>query len=260
MEMQMKKTPKKTAGKIKLNVKDEEEDAYVLADRGSRNKEASGPCEYSGLENTPEDIYDNILETGKKAQRTTSKSYKVGFLIVSGLSSVLLLVIIVLVVKLKSGSMACPMEQVASFPETCDKDQCKALTQHDTQRFHCCYTCLPGWVRLDHSCFFLSTTSLSWDESEHKCSQDGGFLAVIQSDRVQNFLTHRGNDLKYWIGVQRQGEEWTLSDGSHLNKTYWKKKSPSGDCVYLASSHPSSNNWINTNCDSHTYFICQIYI
>ncbi|XP_077455549.1 CD209 antigen-like protein A [Stigmatopora argus] len=265
MEMQMKKPQtqeKKAAEKPMLDVKDEE-NPYVLADRGSHNKEAAGPSEYSGLQNTPEDVYDNILETGKKAQRATLRSYKVGFLIVSVVCSVLLLVIIVLVVKLKSGSTACPLEQVEQvglLPETCDKDQCMALTPHDTQRFYCCYTCLPGWVRLDRSCFFLSTTGLSWDQSEGECSRRGGSLAVMKSDRVQNFLTRRGKDLKYWIGVRRQGKDWALSDGSRPNKTYWKEKSPLGDCVYLASSQSSGSNWMNANCDSHSYFICQIDI
>ncbi|XP_057691271.1 uncharacterized protein LOC130915329 [Corythoichthys intestinalis] len=234
---------------------------YAMADRGTHDKEEeeAGRSHYIGLQKPAEDIYSNISDIGKKAQGT-ARPYKLACLILSVLCLALLVAVIALILNSKSASMVCPMNRISLPPETCDMEQCKALTPQDNKRCSCCSKCPSGWVRLNHSCFFFSTFTLSWPESKINCSHQGGFLAVIKSDQDQNFLTQSGNSFKYWIGIGRQGNQWKFSDGTFLqqgNKTYWSNANKAGDCVFLESRNPANSNWMTSDCDLYTYFICQ---
>ncbi|XP_057691273.1 CD209 antigen-like protein E [Corythoichthys intestinalis] len=261
------------------------EDIYSKVVKTEKD-EATGSSHYASLQKPYEDIYSNVAKTEKKKQldqvtalackshlkisiqtlqkkthtktaQSTVRPYKVACLILSVLCLVLLLVVIVLIVKIY------PKNQASWTQETCDKDQCSALTPQDEHRFRCCYPCPRGWVRLDQSCFFFSTFNLSQHESERNCSRKRGLLAIIKSDKVQAFLTERGTGLKYWIDVRSIGDPWVWSDYSYLENGYWSdwsERESSGDCVVLDSRLPSDKNWKPYNCNVENYFICQIQI
>ncbi|XP_057691209.1 early activation antigen CD69-like [Corythoichthys intestinalis] len=157
---------------------------------------------------------------------------------------------------MKSNSTFYPASQVSWIQDTCDKEQCSALTPQDEHRFHCCYPCPSGWVRLDQSCFFFSTFNMSRLESEWTCSSKGGILAVIKSDKVQTFLTQNGNGLKYWIDgsvFQDMGTNDT-QDGDWIDFDALIK------CTVLDTSLPAKENKKLYDCSMETYFICQVHI
>ncbi|XP_057690942.1 CD209 antigen-like protein E isoform X2 [Corythoichthys intestinalis] len=236
------------------------EDMYSTVVKTEKDA-AAGSSHYAGLQRPSEDIYSNIANTAKTAQSTV-RPYKVACLILSVLCLVLLLVVIVLIVKIY------PKNQASWIQETCDKDQCSALTPQDEHRFRCCYPCPRGWVRLDQSCFFFSTFNLSKPESESYCTRKGGHLAIIKSAKVQTFLSESGNGLRYWFGPHRSGNQWQWIDGTPLREdgydTYWRhgyntlRGDSSGYCAVLDSRLPTMDNWKDYNCWGKTYFICQI--
>ncbi|XP_077431826.1 uncharacterized protein LOC144057793 [Vanacampus margaritifer] len=255
---------KKVAGKKKLEetvamleVKGEG-NAYALADGPSSAEEAE-PGDYVGLKPS-EDIYSNISEANKQPVKQTQSArmpYRVACLILTVLCFVLLLVVVVLLVKRKAGSPACPVNPVSWVPSACNVEQCRAFTFQERNRCYCCHQCPSGWVRLDQSCFFWSTFRLSWDESQKNCSMEGGSLAVVNSPKVQTFLTQNGNGMKYWIGL-RNGTKWAWVDNSTLQQSYWKTRQTSGDCAILSSNDQDKNNWLMSSCGSYTYYICQV--
>ncbi|XP_077382921.1 early activation antigen CD69 [Festucalex cinctus] len=233
---------------------------YTLAGGPSSAEEAE-PDDYTGLKKPSEDIYSNISEPAKqpvKEGQSARRPYRVACLILTVLCFVLLLVIVVLLVKMKAGSPACPVNPVSSVPSACNVEQCRPFTPQQRNQCYCCHQCPPGWVRLDQSCFFLSTFTLSWDESQKNCSVGGGFLAVVNSQRVQTFLTLNGNRMKYWIGLRSSGAKWTWVDNTTLQQSYWGARQTSGDCGILSSNDHAENNWMKSPCSSYTYYICQV--
>ncbi|XP_019724564.1 killer cell lectin-like receptor subfamily B member 1B allele C isoform X2 [Hippocampus comes] len=188
------------------------------------------------------------------------RPYRVACLILTMLSLVLLLVIVVLLVKMKTGSSACPMNAVGWKSPTCTVEQCRTFTSQHQDRCYCCQQCPPRWVRLGQSCFFLSTLRLSWEESRNNCTGEGGSLAVVRSQKVQSFLTQNGNGRKYWIGLRSTNDTWTWIDDNVLQQSYWGATQTTGDCGILSSDKLADNNWITSPCSSYTYYICQMQL
>lgn len=174
---------------------------------------------------------------------------------------VLLLVVIILSMKLQSGSTVCPDGGETTPAEkrtpTCSFEECQADFPQIQHQHLGCMQCADGWLTFGRSCFYLSTTRLSWVESQKNCTSRGGSLAVITSQTLQRFLTKEGR-LKYWIGLRHKGNTWTWVDNSVLQKSYWAADPRDGDCGILSGGASTENNWIRASCQATTYFICQL--
>ncbi|XP_024123657.2 C-type lectin domain family 4 member E [Oryzias melastigma] len=117
--------------------------------------------------------------------------------------------------------------------------------------------CPYEWHTNGSYCFFLSTFTLTWDQSQSKCSSICGSLAVIPSQEVQNSLTEKGN-LMYWIGLKKHQSAWQWVNNKTLEKSYWTRNPGDRDCALLKSTDPPEGNWIKESCRSSAYFICQL--
>ncbi|XP_071324372.1 early activation antigen CD69 isoform X2 [Trachinotus anak] len=196
---------------------------------------------------------------GEKGKQTegSARLYRAGCVFLTIFSLVLLLVVIILSVKLQTGSAACPQRQEAAEQKSapvCDNKQCQTFIQSHLLG---CQQCADGWLTLGRSCFYLSTFRLSWDKSQMNCTARGGSLAVITSQSIQEFLTKEGR-LKYWIGLRQKTDGWTWVNNTALQESYWAEAQPRGDCGMLSSGDPPRNNWFKTSCEASTYFICQV--
>lgn len=254
---------------------------YVIANEplvDAKTKEDAKPGAetepYSDLKIPTEDIYSEAYyggtslktNTGKQVERNT-RLYRIACLLLTLICLVLLLVIIILSVKLQTGSPACPATQeiVAAKKQnpvsdsTCSYEQCQARFSNVQPQYRSCQQCANGWLTFEQSCFFLSTSKLSWDESQKNCSARGGSLAIINSLRVQQFLSKEGN-LKYWIGLRQQSNTWTWVNKTALGESYWAGVHSGGDCGILSSESSPANNWIRAPCPSYTYYICQLQL
>ncbi|XP_040900240.1 early activation antigen CD69 isoform X2 [Toxotes jaculatrix] len=206
---------------------------------------------------------------GEKGKQTGGNAhlYRALCLFLTVICLILLLVVIVLSLKLQTGSKVCPEreettavdKQNPSFAKPCDYDQCQAQFPYLQPRHIGCQQCADGWLTFEHSCFYLSTFRLSWDQSQRNCTSRGGSLAVITSQRVQNFLSKEGN-LKYWIGLRNKANRWTWVNNTVLQESYWAENQSPGDCGILNSESPPEKNWIKASCEAHTYFICQLHL
>ncbi|KAM9806473.1 C-type lectin domain family 4 member A-like isoform 1-T1 [Syngnathus typhle] len=215
------------------------------------------PNDYTGLKKPSEDIYAAISEPTDQAQGAV-RPYRLACLILTVLCCLLLVVVIVFLVKTKTD--ACPEDLGTWRPPTCRADMCRTFKSRNQDQCYCCNQCPFGWFRLDQTCYFASTFRLNWEESQKNCSGEGGSLAVVSSQKLQTFLTERAENLKYWIGLRRNGNRWTWVDNSTLGKSYWVDSQTSGDCALLSSSDPAEKNWMKITCNSHSYYICQIQL
>ncbi|XP_044065043.1 early activation antigen CD69 isoform X2 [Siniperca chuatsi] len=237
-----------------------------------KSEEEAEPDPYAKLQSPFEDIYSEAVYGGAPVKTNAGKQtegnirlYRAVCLFLTIISLVLLLVVIILSVKLQTGSTVCPeraeiaadSRQNPSFAPTCNYEKCQAHFNNIQPQYLGCQQCADGWLTFGRSCFFLSTFRLSWDESQRNCSARGGSLAVITSQRVQRFLTKEGK-MKYWIGLKNKGETWTWVNNTVLQESYWADVMLEGDCGILSSGNPPEKNWITASCQAYTYFICQL--
>lgn len=249
----------KGASKPKLEVKIEEE---------------AEPDLYCKLESPAEDVYSEAFfggdpgktRAGKQTEGNT-RLYRAACLVLTIMCLILLLLVIILCVKLQTGSTICPAREETTaadvrnppFDQTCSHEKCLALFPSTQAQRVGCQQCPPRWLNFDRSCFYLSTSRLSWDESQRNCSASGGSLAVVSSQRLQSFLTKEGK-MKYWIGLRHQGATWTWVNNTVLRQSYWKEGVLRGDCGILSSEFPPEKNWIRAACEGYSYFICQLQL
>ncbi|XP_077454282.1 killer cell lectin-like receptor subfamily E member 1 [Stigmatopora argus] len=119
---------------------------------------------------------------------------------------------------------------------------------------NCNSSCPRGWMRLDLSCYYLSTFTLDFEESDVHCKEKGSPLASIYTEDVQNFLSENGKGWTYWIGERLDRDYGPSPPG------YWTWKLSAGNCVVLNSSEPAGSNWMRSNCNSKHFFICEMIL
>ncbi|XP_019948672.2 early activation antigen CD69 isoform X2 [Paralichthys olivaceus] len=197
-------------------------------------------------------------ERGKQTEGNT-RLYRAGCLFLTLICLILLLVIIILSVKLQTGSTDCPGRGTSSVA-TCKYEQCLADFPKVEPDLVGCKRCADGWLEFEGSCFYLSTTRLNWRQSQSNCSARGGSLAVISSQKFQSFLTEKGEKRGYWIGLRRNENQWSWINNTPLQESYWIDDRQPGDCGFLKTSRPHQKNWMKWSCASTTYFICELQI
>uniref|UniRef100_A0A3B5R8K8 C-type lectin domain-containing protein n=1 Tax=Xiphophorus maculatus TaxID=8083 RepID=A0A3B5R8K8_XIPMA len=123
--------------------------------------------------------------------------------------------------------------------------------------------CPAGWMMFNSSCYFLSTSSGSWNKAREDCRNRGGDLVVINDDDEQNFLSTIINK-EPWIGlndIETEGS-WKWVDDTPLTK-HWAKKQPDNgggdpqwgeeDCAQILTY----KLWNDCKCSSSMQWICE---
>ncbi|XP_016413328.1 CD209 antigen-like protein D isoform X1 [Sinocyclocheilus rhinocerous] len=182
--------------------------------------------------------------------------YRIVSLVLFVICVLLLIVVLVLFMKL-TGTQPCQnVEQTESSPpeQDCSLKKCHEVYQLP-QRL--CRDCGKGWLRFENTCYFLSQTRFSWQQSREECQRMGGDLAVITNERVQMYLSRKGS-LHYWIGLSHLGtNEWTWINNTALTVRYWGNLSFPGECAILAGNEPPERSWHPSSCSLYLQYICQ---
>ncbi|XP_068998643.1 C-type lectin domain family 9 member A isoform X2 [Embiotoca jacksoni] len=252
--------------------KKEDESAASESVLEVKTKEEAEPDHYSKLLSPSDNVYSETYYSGAPVKTTAgqqtdgnNRRYRAACLFLTIFCLVLLLVIIILSVKLQTGSSACAEKKDSaeadspSIAGTCSFQQCQTNFPNVQSRHHGCKHCADGWLTFGRSCFYLSTFRLSWDQSQQNCTSRGGSLAVITSRPVQDFLSKEGK-LKYWIGLRHKGATWKWVDNTVLRESYWSEVPQQGDCGILSNGISPERNWMKATCDAYTYFICQLQL
>ncbi|XP_058504454.1 natural killer cells antigen CD94 isoform X2 [Solea solea] len=253
----VKKTEEETQPDHYSKLRNPSEDVYTEANLGGSSVKGKAEKEQpdSEQQSPAEDVYAEA-HFGKQTVGNVSL-YRVGCLVLTVLCLVLLLAVIVLSMKVQT---VCSEGGEADMQlSTCSYEQCQ--DRYGTGQGHVggCSRCPPSWLTLEKSCYFLSRHRLSWEESKSYCAERGGTLAVINSQKLQIFLSEHGN-LMYWIGLIHKGNKWSWVNNDSVQKSYWENNVSPAGCGVLNSRGPREKNWLSHNCDNYTYFICQLQI
>ena len=103
----------------------------------------------------------------------------------------------------------------------------------DCEGIKCVKSCPnKNWEQHGSQCFLWSDDQKYWDDAERFCQEEGGHLASVASEEVNEYLSKKKNEKRSfdrWLGgsdKEREGT-WNWSDGSPWNFTKWSKNQPS---------------------------------
>uniref|UniRef100_A0A8C6KIB2 C-type lectin domain-containing protein n=1 Tax=Nothobranchius furzeri TaxID=105023 RepID=A0A8C6KIB2_NOTFU len=119
-----------------------------------------------------------------------------------------------------------------------------------------------GWVYIQPSLYYISSTRKTWQESREDCLQREADLAVINTKEEQDF-TRQFHKLT-WIGLYNNTVtgEWTWVDGTPLKKSYWGTGEPNKfegkdeGCVEIRFFE-LENSWNDIPCIDRNFWICE---
>ncbi|XP_048008331.1 CD209 antigen-like protein E isoform X1 [Megalobrama amblycephala] len=258
-----------------------EEIATVEEDKGNKNVEKEDEKQetkeeavdegnvYSTLTNPSEHVYGVPTSTrsytvNKDASPDVHRKvrvYRIISLVLFVICVLLMIVVLVLFMKL-TGTQPCHVvEEIDRSPPEqleCSLKKCQEVYQQPIEGAqHLCRECGKGWLRFENTCYFLSQNRLPWQQSREECKRKGGDLAVITNERVQMYLSKKGN-LHYWIGLSHVGtNEWIWINNTVLTVRYWGDDSSTGDCAILAANEPPERSWRPSHCKLYLQYICQ---
>ncbi|XP_007456082.1 PREDICTED: B-cell differentiation antigen CD72 [Lipotes vexillifer] len=121
-------------------------------------------------------------------------------------------------------------------------------------------TCCPlGWIPNERSCFYISITKRSWEESQRHCKSLSSELAKISDTHsygvyyarsLRKVLAQGGSAESYWVDFRNKFWQW--SDGTRYNGFY----SQSQRCVKVDGERLAGLK--AEDCHSSLPFICEL--
>ncbi|TRY94782.1 hypothetical protein DNTS_035656 [Danionella cerebrum] len=130
--------------------------------------------------------------------------------------------------------------------------------------------CAEDWKFFNGSCYFISGSRRSWDDSEEYCQNNGGHLAIILTPEEQTFiwdLLPRGHWNAYWFGIsdEKVEEDWHWVDGTKLVGGFWEEGEPNNhfneDCGYMIKTdvltRVAIKSWYDAPCHMYLPWICE---
>ncbi|WAR31631.1 CLC4E-like protein [Mya arenaria] len=124
-------------------------------------------------------------------------------------------------------------------------------------------SCPPGWEQFEKSCYLFPNETRTWESASQHCAHVGGYLATVNSQREQNFIT--GTRLyqrdRLFVGGRRSKDgsfQWV--NGESMEFTLWRKGEPNNrggieDCLVLGGS--TEGLWNDTPCNLTITTVCE---
>ncbi|KAM4633041.1 uncharacterized protein ACJ7VT_015130 [Polymixia lowei] len=121
--------------------------------------------------------------------------------------------------------------------------------------------CRHAWTRFRGSCYYISTSSRSWQGARQDCQDRGADLVIINSKEEQTFIAKFYE--RTWIGLSdKQVEgEWKWVDGTDLvGDGFWQEGEPNDakkkeNCVEVSRG---SNGWNDLRCSETLSWACEM--
>ncbi|XP_042565676.1 C-type lectin domain family 4 member E-like [Clupea harengus] len=119
-----------------------------------------------------------------------------------------------------------------------------------------------GWRCSNSSCYYISTSLNTWNDSKQHCMDLGGHLVIIDSEEEQKFIS--GFKKRVWIGAMETEGTWKWVDGKVLgNAEYWGEGEPNDyqgreeDCAEIFFLRVPLRNWNDVICNFNNTYICE---
>ena len=111
------------------------------------------------------------------------------------------------------------------------------------------------------SCYFLSSTALSWNDAAEDCIHRGSYLAEIQSEEENDYLRPLVAGTYYWIGgndIETENVWVWKNSGMRFTYTNWHLNSPNGEREQNCLALYEDETWTDGPCDMAVNYICEM--
>ncbi|VDI77328.1 Hypothetical predicted protein [Mytilus galloprovincialis] len=125
--------------------------------------------------------------------------------------------------------------------------------------------CQLGWQHYEKTCYWFSTTTLSWHSAASSCRSHGAELASVLTAAENAYLRYFAAAFghSYWIGGDDEVVEgsWTWAGtDAPIDYNDWGPGEPGGarneNC--LAIYHPINYHWVDADCKYPSFrYICE---
>ena len=115
-----------------------------------------------------------------------------------------------------------------------------------------------GWIEEINllPTFTFHPTPKTWSKAELACQKEGGHLASVTSDEVNQAVKNVARGHWVWLGGRKKSEKWTWSDNSVWG--YSKFVNEKGDCVKFSGRWGTeSGKWRKGSCMDKFGYVCQ---
>ncbi|XP_050976829.1 CD209 antigen [Labeo rohita] len=110
------------------------------------------------------------------------------------------------------------------------------------------------WIYYNFSFYYISSEKKGWIDSSQDCQQRGADLAIINSQKEQDFLQKIAVYEDFWIGLRKIQGLWKWTGGATMTNRYWRSQYPRlyGYCVLITST-----GWVDDSCTNYKKWICK---
>ncbi|XP_062381617.1 macrophage mannose receptor 1-like [Sardina pilchardus] len=123
--------------------------------------------------------------------------------------------------------------------------------------------CKAGWVRYGYNCYFVGSTTKTFEEAKKSCQDSGAHLVDIPN-RVENAflisLVGARPEKHFWIGLSNQRDRYTFewSNSQDVPYTHWNTRMPGQKqgCVAMTTG-TLAGLWDVLSCSSKEKYICK---
>ncbi|XP_053318171.1 C-type lectin domain family 4 member G-like [Spea bombifrons] len=118
-------------------------------------------------------------------------------------------------------------------------------------------SCPSTWKQIQSKCYYISTTSLTWEEAKEDCIARQGQLLVLRDQTESNALRVYLSPQPFWISLKRKINTWIWLDGTIPSFTSWAPYEPNNargieDCVEL-----KEGLWNDVACTKKNPYVCK---
>ncbi|XP_053556696.1 C-type lectin domain family 4 member C isoform X2 [Bombina bombina] len=147
---------------------------------------------------------------------------------------------------------------------SCNNISCEKSVISNKVEFH---VCPKEWMVKASRCYFISNSSLSWNESQKSCMDMDSDLLIINSHYEQKFITNNSAHNKYfWMGLIVTGTDtkfrWVDESKLNDNIKFWRESQPdnkssqgSEHCATVGGN--DEKNWNDAFCGTNNRYVCE---
>ena len=138
----------------------------------------------------------------------------------------------------------------------------KISSSPDNIKVTCTLQPVQGWEQNGDNCYLWSTNEKNWSDAEEFCVNEGGHLASVTSDAIEEYVMEEMN-IKglnaIWIGgtdIHQEGV-WQWTDNMPWEFTSWYGAEPNNkggneDCLEMVQG----GGWNDQSCHEEFRFLC----
>ncbi|XP_018416315.1 PREDICTED: C-type lectin domain family 17, member A-like [Nanorana parkeri] len=118
-----------------------------------------------------------------------------------------------------------------------------------------CTSCPAGWTRVGPTCYYLSTSHKTWDESRKECVKSGSSLLILpKKEKLEPLLTITGNK-RFWIGLRKLNGLWKWVDNTNPEFTSWNSGEPNNYDRREHCTEMIAGGWNDLDCSNTIDYI-----